>query len=231
MLSKRSLRQPRYSLLGLLAALSLAFGAPGIAPTAGANPALPEGTYIYALSRNGDVVGQQRVDFARDGGKLTVVSDVQIDVKFLGFNLYGFRQHVEEIWQDGALLSLSSEADDDGTPKKVSMTRQGDRLVGDYNGKERDVSAKLLTSTFWNFDAMRQKTILDCFKGKERDVAIEDRGETLVTLLTGQVKARHFVVTGELTRELWYDAGGILVSGQLLAKDGSIIRQDLIKRP
>ena len=205
MLSKRSLRQPRYSLLALLATLSLAVGAPG----AGANVDLPAGTYIYALSRNGDVVGQQRMDFMRDGSKLTVVSDVQLDVKFLGFNLYGFRQHVEEIWQDGALLSLTSEADDDGTQKKVSMTRQGDRLIGDYNGKARDVSATLLTSTFWNVDAVHQKVILDCFKGKERDVTIEDRGETTVRLPIGEINARHFVVEGELARELWYDADGI----------------------
>jgi hypothetical protein len=227
MLSKRSLRQLGYTIFGLWAALFLAAAAQG----AGANPDIPGGTYIYALSRNGDVIGQQRMDFVRDGSKLTVISDVQLDVKFLGFNLYGFRQHVEEVWQDGALLSLSSEADDDGTPKKVSMVRQGERLIGDYNGKARNVSAALLTSTFWNPEAVRQKVILDCFKGKARDVTVEDRGEAAVTLPTGQVTAHHFVVAGELTRELWYDADGILVSGQLVAKDGSIVRQDLLKRP
>ncbi len=227
MLSKRSLRQLGYSILGLGLALFVA----SAARSADANPGIPEGTYIYALSRNGDVIGQQRMDFVRDGSKLTVISDVQLDVKFLGFNLYGFRQHVEEVWQDGALLSLSSEADDDGTPKKVSMVRQGERLIGDYNGKARNVSAALLTSTFWNHEAVRQKVILDCFKGKARDVTVEDRGEASVTLPTGPVTARHFVVAGELTRELWYDADGILVSGQLVAKDGSIVRQDLLKRP
>ena len=227
MLSKRSLRQLRYSLLSLVAALALAFGAAG----ARATPSLPDGSYIYTLSRNGDVVGQQRMDLTHDYGKLTVVTDVLLDVKFLGFNLYGFRQHVEEVWQDGALLSLISDSDDDGTPKKVSMARQGERLVGDYNGRSRDVSAKLVTSTFWNVDAVQQKVILDCFKGKERDVTIEDRGETTVKLATGEVKARHFVVQGELARELWYDADGILVSGQMVAKDGSIVRQDLLKRP
>lgn len=225
--SKRSLRQQCNNLLCLLAALLLAAGG----RAALANADLPTGTYIYALSRNGDVVGEQRMDFVRDHGKLTVVSDVHLDVKFLGFNLYGFRQHVEEVWQDGTLLSLSSEADDDGTPKKVSMARQGDRLIGTYNGRPRNVSANLLTSTFWNFDAVHQKIILDCFKGKERDVVIEDKGETSVVLPTGEVKARHYVVGGELLRELWYDANGVLISGQLVAKDGSIVRQDLLKRP
>ena len=232
MLSKRSLRQLRYSLLSLVAALSLmvlplVFGA----PHAGAAPNVPTGSYIYTLSRNGDIVGQQRIDLVRDDGKLTVVSDTQLDVKFLGFNLYGFRQHVEEVWQDGALLSLISDSDDDGTPKKVTMARQGERLVGDYNGRARDVSARLITSTFWNVDAVQQKVILDCFKGKERDVTVEDRGETTVKLPSGEVKARHYVVDGELARELWYDADGILVSGQMVAKDGSIVRQDLLQRP
>jgi hypothetical protein len=227
MLSKRSLRQLRYSLLSLVMGLSLAF----VAAPARATPSLPDGSYIYTLSRNGGVVGQQRIDLAHDDGKLTVVSDTQLDVKFLGFNLYGFRQHVEEVWQDGALLSLISESDDDGTPKKVSMVRQGERLVGDYNGRARNVSAKLLTTTFWNADVVQQKVILDCFKGKARDVTIEDRGETTVKLPTGEVKARHFVVAGEFDRELWYDADGILVSGQMVAKDGSIVRQDLLKRP
>jgi hypothetical protein len=37
-------------------------------------------------------------------------------------------------------------------------------------------------------------------------------------------------MTGEWRRDLWYDANGILVAGQLI-KDGATVRQELQQRP
>jgi hypothetical protein len=45
------------------------------------------------------------------------------------------------------------------------------------------------------------------------------------------VEAHHYRIVGELDRELWYDADGVLVAGQREAPDGSIIRSELQQRP
>ena len=59
------------------------------------------GTYAYQVTRDGEVVGEQRNDFERRGDELRVVTDVRINITLLGLNVYDFTQRIEESWQNG----------------------------------------------------------------------------------------------------------------------------------
>src|SRR5687768_5429507 len=52
----------------------------------------PIGIYIYAISRDGSPVGQQRMEFLGDGEKLRVISQMQMEVTLLGMTLFSFTQ-------------------------------------------------------------------------------------------------------------------------------------------
>src|SRR5262245_63409462 len=58
------------------------------------------GTYVYQVTRNGEVVGEQRADFERRGDELRVVTDVKINITLLGLSVYDFTQHIEEHWEN-----------------------------------------------------------------------------------------------------------------------------------
>jgi len=223
------------ALFGLLFAM---LAAPAVAAaqestsTAGAAGSPPPGIFIYAISREGEPVGQQRLEFVDDGKKLRVIGHTEINVTFLGMTLYGFTQQVEEVRVAGKIVALNSEADDDGTDTKVALTLQGDRLKGRYNGKQaREIDPTLITSLFWQRPPVGPGQVLDTVRGKVRDVTVTDLGNTTLDLPVGRVSAHHYRVAGELKRELWYDAQGILVAGELAAKDGSAVRQELQQRP
>ena len=64
----------------------------------------PKGVFIYTISRNGDPVGQQRLEFVGDGERLRVLSHTSLDVSFLGMNLYGFEQQVEEVHEGSRMF-------------------------------------------------------------------------------------------------------------------------------
>jgi hypothetical protein len=130
----------------------------------------------------------------------------------------------------GKLMSLTSEADDDGTDRKVSLRLQGDLLKGDYNGNDRAIDPKLITSLFWQKPPMGETQLIDTLRGKVRDVNVKEIGTETLTLPVGRIQTTHYQLTGEWKRDLWYDANGILVAGQLL-KDGATIRQELQQRP
>jgi hypothetical protein len=49
----------------------------------------------------------------------------------------------------------------------------------------------------------------------------------MVTARGRSVEARHYQLSGELERELWYDAAGVLVQVRFKGKDGSDIRYEL----
>ncbi|HVT53170.1 MAG TPA: DUF6134 family protein [Dongiaceae bacterium] len=224
------MQRPWLRMAALLLAASIAAIVFGPVAALAGNP--PKGVFIYTISRNGDPVGQQRLEFVGDGERLRVLSHTTLDVSFLGMNLYGFEQQVEEVHQGDHIVAISSDADDDGTSKKVELKLAGDRLKGNYNGSNaRDVDPKMKTSLFWDEPALGVGRILDLLRAKVRDVTVTDLGPETLRLPAGKIEAHHLRVSGELKRELWYDADGILVAGELKASDGSTLRQELLQRP
>ena len=192
----------------------------------------PRGRYIYTITRDGDPIGTQKLDFVADGSnRLTVITDVEIDVRMLGLSFYKFTQHTEEHWQDGMLQAMISQTDDDGEERKVDLARKGDRLVGKYNEKRRDLPGDLIPSTLWHPDAVKQQTVLDTVRGRTHQVKVSDKGAAALVLPIGQMDARHYSFTGELNRDVWYGPDGIILQAEMKAKDGSIIRQQLLDRP
>ena len=169
--------------------------------------------------------------FERRGDELRVVTEVRININLLGMNVYEFEQRIEESWSNGLLMGLISVAVDDGDTRNVKLARKGDRLVGSYDGKKRDLPGHLLPSTLWNSAVVEHSSVLETSKGRERTFKVTQEGIEEVALPIGTVKARHFVFTGKFNREAWYDESGVLVAAQMEAKDGSIIRQELLRAP
>jgi hypothetical protein len=60
---------------------------------------------------------------------------------------------------------------------------------------------------------------------------VAQKGQEKVKLPVGEVSARHFLFSGDFKREVWYSESGVLVASQMEAKDGSIIRQELLRMP
>ncbi|HEV8388249.1 MAG TPA: DUF6134 family protein [Dongiaceae bacterium] len=189
------------------------------------------GSYVYQVMRNGEVVGEQRSDFQRRGDELQVVTEVRINITLLGLTIYDFTQRIEEHWNKGVLMDLTSVAVDDGDTRNVMLRREGDRLVGTYDGKKRDLPGDLIPTTLWNSAVVEQSSVLETVKGRERSFSLAQKGLEKVKLPAGEVSARHFVFTGDFKREAWYDESGVLVAAQMEAKDGSIIRQELLRMP
>jgi hypothetical protein len=213
-------------------AIGLAFSVYTTAHAATLTPdSAQTGTYAYQVTRDGEVVGEQRNDFERRGEELRVVTDVRINITLLGINVYDFTQRIEENWRNGKLMSLVSVAVDDGDTRNVRLARDGDRLVGTYDGKQRVLPGHLVPSTLWNSAVVEHSSVLETSKGRERTFTVEQKGVEDVALPIGTVKARHFVFTGNFRREAWYDESGVLVAAQMEAKDGSIIRQELLRMP
>lgn len=222
----------------LLAALPVAaaFAATGVAPRARAAAAgfpftPPNGHFIYTITRDGDPIGTQKLDFTAEGDDgLLVVTDVDIDVRILGVTFYRFTQHIEERWQGGQLDSLRSKTVDDGEERLVELQRAGDRLQGHYNSKARNVDGNLIPSTLWHPDAIKQSAVLDTVRARVHQVTVTDKGRVAVVLPTGQADARRYAFTGELNRDVWYGEDAVILVAEMKAKDDSIIRQQLLDR-
>lgn len=183
----------------------------------------PEGRIDYAISRGGSPVGAQSVEFVHNGNGLLVRTRTEIAVTFLSMTIYRFEHDAAETWENGRLSSFVSRTDDDGKDRAVELAAEGDRLVGLYNGKSADVPGDIIPASLWHPRTVESTLLMDPIKGRARAVQVADLGEDEIVVNGAAVAARHYAITGEIEREVWYDPEGKLVQVSFKAKDGSTI--------
>jgi hypothetical protein len=217
--------------LGLLS-VAVVLGALLVAPGAWAQgkseplqlSALPStGRFDYEVIRKGEKIGTHSVVFRHSGRDLEVATRTDIAVKLLGVTLYRFRYQAEESWIDGQLARLTSRTDNDGEPLAVNLAKTGDRIRGTCNGIPLDLPANTIPISVWHPDFIRQSVILDQYKCAAQKVRTTDRGIELIPAGPRSVKARHYALTGDVRRDVWYGPDGQTLQVLFPAKDGSKI--------
>jgi len=184
----------------------------------------PAGRLDYKVVREGADIGTQSVEFIRSGDRLTVRTHVNILVTVLGIPVFRFTHEAEEQWQNGQLKAFKSKSDDDGEPRDVALTLDGDRLRGTYNGRTLDLPASLMPASLWRPDTVQQSVLLDPIKGRDRQVTVTDKGIENIRIRGQAVAAHHYAMTGQIIRDIWYGPDGQIVQVHFPAKDGSEIQ-------
>jgi len=183
----------------------------------------PTGRFDYEVIRKGEKIGTHSVVFRHRGRDLTVATWTDIAVKLLGITLYRFRYQAEEDWIDGRLMRLTSRTDNDGVPLTVDLEEASGRIRGTCNGIALDLPADTLPISVWHPDFIRRSVILDQYKCAAQKVRTTDRGTELIPAGPKSVKARHYALTGDVQRDVWYGPDGQTLQVLFPAKDGSKI--------
>jgi Family of unknown function (DUF6134) len=184
----------------------------------------PSGRLDYQVTRDGDEIGTQSVEFIRNDDNLTVRTRVNIAVTMLGITVYRFTHAAEEQWQNGELTGFASKSNDDGEPRDVALKREGDRLRGTYNRRTVDLPATLIPASLWHPATVHQTVLLDPIKGRDRQVVVADKGVETIKVKGQAVQAHHYAMTGQIVRDIWYGPDGQIVQVRLPGKDGSQIQ-------
>ena len=199
---------------GALAAASLLAGAQAQAETLN-----------YTVTRDGSTIGTHSVDISDDRSQVSVETDIAVKVLFV--TAYKFKHTSEEKWQNGQLVAISSTTDDDGTPKELNATLNGGTLKVNsvVKGQDRmqNVAAGTLPASLWNPDTVNQSALLNTLDGQVMNIEVENMGAETIETGSGSVQANHYAISGELTRELWFDAQGRLVRMRFPDKTNSEI--------
>ncbi|MGH9204307.1 MAG: DUF6134 family protein [Vicinamibacterales bacterium] len=179
----------------------------------------------YSVTRNGERIGTQTVEFRVDQDKyiVRIRADISVKVLFDVITAYRLKHMSEEIWTDGQLVSLTSRTDDNGKRKVLDVRKEGDVLKINYNGKESELPGSSIPASFWHPDTMRQSLLLDPVSGKPRRISIAEKAGETIDLGGAAIAGRHYSITGEIMREVWYGPKGNLIRYSFPAKDGSTI--------
>lgn len=206
------------SLAAAIAAVLVFFG---ISPVFAAPP--QGGSLNFIVLRNGDAVGRHDMLFRNDPDGLKIDIQTNVAVKIAFITAYRFEHEGHEVWQNGRLTRLWSKTNDDGTKHVLDVTAGGQDLAIMADGKDTERAAVSIPASLWNEHILQQKSILNTLDGTRMNISVADLGNEGVPVQGGMIQARHYAISGDLQRELWYDANNVLVKVRFKAKDGSNI--------
>ena len=194
------------------------------AVVASAAGALPYGSSLsFVAYRNGEPIGRHTVTFDRDGNELRVSTSIDLAVRFMGFTAYRYTHRAQEVWSGGALVSLASTTDDNGTKHNVTAIRAANDITVTHDGKTTVLPSRTLPSSHWNIEQVRQSMLLNTQKGTEAKVNISQGPRENVKTSSGFVPATRYSYTGDVIMNQWFDDRGRWVKTSFKASDGSMI--------
>ncbi len=216
---RRALRLTGGAMLAPLASgLSLA-----ASPAAGVELFPQDSAWRFLVLRHGNVIGEHRFDFSRRGDDFVVEVAIDIAVDFLGITLFRFTHRAEEVWRDGWLHALTAATDDDGQLWRIRSARSEGALRGTVNDVGFDVSGYVVPASLWHRDTPRSQVLFSTIDGRVKVVNSAALGEDAVPVAGRARPARHFRLTGELERDVWYAEDCSIAKVTFPARDGSLI--------
>jgi hypothetical protein len=125
-------------------------------------------------------------------------------VSVLGIKVYNFAQHLHEVWRSGAMESLTSDADNNGTKEKVTVTRAGGAYTAERNGKPAELPANAFPDSIWHYEIGEKTLLFNSVDLKLLKVSVARKDET-VTHHGKSVATERFDFTGDWKATLWFD--------------------------
>ncbi len=177
----------------------------------------------FDIYRNGDLIGEQTVDFKKAEDGLAVNIDFHLKIKALYITFYKMTYTSKSLWKGDQLVALSTRTDRNGKITTVTADSEKGELV--VKGPEGTASAPLgiYPTNHWNAGVIASKQIVNTINGHINDVQLVSKGVEQVQTERGSVAATHYKYEGEIKNDVWYDAQGRWLHMQFLGDDGSLI--------
>jgi len=177
----------------------------------------------FLVLRHGNVIGEHIFRFSRRDGDFVVEVAIDIAVDMLGITLFRFTHRAEEVWRKGWLQSLITATDDDGRLWRLKAERRDGALRGTVNDVAFDVSGFVVPASLWHRDTTKSQALFDTIDGRVKVVDSRALGEEEVPVAGRPTPAEHFSLTGQIQRDVWYDADCAIARVSFPARDGSEI--------
>lgn len=179
----------------------------------------------FTITRDGEAIGThdykfEKVDVNRQ--RVRIKTDIQVKIAFI--TIYKFLHRSSEEWYGDRFLGTVATTDDDGETKKLRVEMGDNKLTVVSNGKPSSIHYGILPASLWNPGTVASSMLMDTLDGEELKVAVENLGIDEIIVKGTVTPAKHYKISGDLERVIWYDdAGKHLLQVKFKGDDDSII--------
>lgn len=182
---------------------------------------------VYKVYRGGDLIGRHKVEFENEeNGTLKVEIETDVKVKLAFVTVYRFDHEGKEYWRDGKLVGYRSKTNDDGKRKFLQLSGSAQSVTADGSAGRFEFAQPVMPASLWNMATVEQTQVMNTLDGHMMAVSVMRVGEETIRARGRDIQATHYVMSGELEREMWY-AYNRLVHLRFKGSDGSTIDYEL----
>lgn len=171
----------------------------GGAAAALAAPALASerASRAFRIIRDGDDIGSHKLDAVLGPNGFEVAIEIRIAVKVLGITAYRYEMDNREVWSGGAIRSVDSRVNDDGTRDFFKATRKDDEIAIEGSRYTGLVPQNAVTTSYFATPFLQRQPWVSTQSGAPLKLTVNPGG-----------RDRWWSVRGELDTDLGYDASG-----------------------
>jgi len=167
-------------------------------------------TVTYTILKEGDAIGKETyvIDGDAEHKTVSLTVDSAVRILFLDFKYHHTRT---ESWTGDTLDKLTADTDDDGTKHHVEAALDNGAWHVTTDGKTIEVPADAFPVVQWN-KAMVGHPVLIPVESDDKPykAAFKDAGKDSLTIGGQKIEAEHYVLSGDIDRDLWYGDDGML---------------------
>ena len=190
----------------------------------------PTGTYEYTVRHQYlGKIGTHIAKFEQNGRDLVIQVKMRHTVKVPLLTPYRFESDGREVWRDGRLVAYETTTNDNGSRATVSAWAEGEKFVIDGPNGRTETTRGLSTTHLWSPSLLATSTLLEPTSGRLYIVGITPDGDETIDSLDGDVNAHKYVISGEMSSELWYADDGTWLRMQII-KYGSTVTFALVSK-
>jgi len=185
--------------------------------------ALYDRTTEYTIFRKGKRIGKHTLTIETDNENITVAVDSRIKVTVLKVPVFRFRYESVEKWKNNALESVQSTTTTNKKVETASLLNSTDASEIGYNGNVTSTDRLNFATNHWHIGAVNESILFNTINGQASSVSVENRGPEIIQINGQDITANHYIYSGDITAESWYDESGKWVKLSFDGEDGSKI--------
>lgn len=170
--------------------------------------------YNFTVLRNGNPIGYHRVTLNPEGDRLEVEAKTELTLKWGPITIFRFDHERREVWEGTQLLDLASKTNDNGKNYEIAIKPDGEGYIRTVNGRidKFDDSTKVLSLR--DKSTLKNGNFISPVEDKIFSIDFEYVGKDNLWIGDEEADVEYYKITGEIERQLWYDALGHVVKVQ-----------------